>query len=59
MLKEISAVSMKDVAGFHKKYWANNTFAMSIVGDKAKLPASELEKYGKLKVLSLEDIFGY
>lgn len=61
--KEIYAalpeMTMDDIAKFHKNRIAGAQFAYGVVANKERVSTKELEKYGKVTELSLEQIFGY
>ena len=56
---EVPKLSFKDVKEVHQRNLAGKPYTYCIVGSEEKVPASELEKIGALKKLSLEEIFGY
>ncbi len=56
---QLPSMSFDAVQNFHQTYYKNQAFSFCIMGSKEKLDMKDLEKYGKVKVLSLEDIFGY
>jgi predicted Zn-dependent peptidase len=51
--------TFNDVREFHKTYMANKNFNIMILGKKSTLDIKTLEKYGPVKFLTLEDVFGY
>ena len=57
--KEISTMTLDDVKAFQKNYVKDNHYTILVLGDKDKLDISTLEKYGKVKYLTLKEIFGY
>ena len=59
MLNEIKTIEMKNIKQFHKKYWSKKPFSLSVVGNKNLISKERLNAFGKLSILSLEDIFGY
>jgi predicted Zn-dependent peptidase len=48
-----------DLKAFQKKYVRGRKFSFLILGDKARLDFRFLKTIGKVKELSLEEIFGY
>ena len=50
---------MEEVKAFHNGYFKNKNFNILVLGDKRKLDIPTLQKYGEVKYLSLEDVFGY
>lgn len=57
---DIQKLTFNDIADFHKKHVAGKVNCLSVVASKERLDLEkDLKKYGKVKVLTLEDIFGY
>lgn len=56
---ELPNITMKDVRDFHKSRLANQKHAYAVLASKDRVKTKDLEKYGKVTVLTLEDIFGY
>lgn len=52
-------MTMKDIKAFQEQYIKNKTYTVLVLGKKENLDFKTLEKYGKVKVLQLKDIFGY
>ncbi len=52
-------ITMDQLKSFHDKYIKGKNFNIMVLGDKNKIDKSVLEKFGTVKYLSLEDIFGY
>ncbi|MFY0253195.1 M16 family metallopeptidase [Chitinophaga sp. 30R24] len=57
--ESIDRLSFDDVKKFHDQYLANKPYTYCIVASQKKVSADELKKYGDVKTLSLEEIFGY
>jgi len=51
--------TMTDVKAFHDKYIKDKPYSILVLGDRKKLDKKVLEQYGKVKYLTLEEIFGY
>lgn len=56
---KVPAMSFTDIQQFHQNEIANKPYSYCVVADNAKVTDEEMEKFGKLKKLSLEEIFGY
>lgn len=56
---EISSLSLSDVAQFYNEQMRPLKFNTALIGKKENLDMAALEKLGKFKELSLEEIFGY
>jgi predicted Zn-dependent peptidase len=48
-----------DLINYQKKYIKGRHFSWMILGDRAKIDFKYLKKIGKVKELSLEEVFGY
>jgi len=59
LYNRIQKMSFEDVKKFHEANIKGKKWAISVVGSKDKIKESDLKKYGELKVLTLEEIFGY
>lgn len=54
-----SSIRLSDMEDFFGKYISNRDYSFLIVGDRKALDFKVLNSIGEVKVLSLEDIFGY
>lgn len=52
-------VTFDQLEAFHEKYIAHKPYTYCIVASENKLPNEKMAKYGEVKKLSLEEIFGY
>lgn len=57
--EKIPGYTLQDVKNFQEKNVKGKKYSILVLGDLKKLDMTELEKYGKVKVLTLEDVFGY
>lgn len=57
--KKIPEMSIQDIVKFNNTYLQNKTKTYLILGNESDLDFKELEKYGKIQKVTLEDIFGY
>jgi predicted Zn-dependent peptidase len=55
----VPTLTFNDLKHFQEKYLKDKNFTILILGNKKDLDIKTLEKYGKIKYLSLTDIFGY
>lgn len=51
--------TLEDVAEFQKNHLKNNKYNIVLIGSKDKINFNDLRKYGEVKQLSLDEIFGY
>jgi len=47
------------VQAFHRKHFGNRNHVMLVLGDTARLDMQTLRKYGEVRELKLEELFGY
>lgn len=59
LYSKLPNLTMNDVAAFQQANLKDKKFTILVLGKKDNLDIAALEKYGKVKYLSLEDIFGY
>ncbi len=55
----VDKIGYPELKKFHTDNLANKTYTYCIVASNKKLSDEELKKYGELKKLSMEEIFGY
>ncbi|MFD0701354.1 M16 family metallopeptidase [Myroides pelagicus] len=59
MYKQIQEMEMKDLVEFFNKHVKGKTFNVGLLGKKENLDWKSVKKYGEVKELTLEDLFGY
>lgn len=55
----VPGITLEQLKSFHDKYIKGKKFNIMVLGDKDKMDKAVLEKFGTVKYLTLEDIFGY
>jgi len=55
----VDKIGYPELKKFHTDYLANKAYTYCIVASEKKLPLTEMGKYGTVKKLSLEELFGY
>ena len=55
----VDGIGYDQLKAFHTNYIANKPYTYCIVASSKKLSDSDMAKYGEVKKLSLEEIFGY
>ena len=55
----VDKIGYKELKQFHSEYIANKPYTYCIVASDKKLGEEEMKKFGEVKKLSLEEIFGY
>lgn len=56
---KIQTMTIQDIQKFQNDNVKNSKYTILVLGDKNKLDIKTLEKYGAVKYLTLEEIFGY
>lgn len=57
--EEIQNMTIEDVERFQKQYIKGRKFNVALVGDRGKLNFKALLKYGGVRELTLDELFGY
>ena len=52
-------LKMEDIAGYHKSSLANTPYTYAIIASEKRVSLDDLKKYGEVKKVSLEELFGY
>jgi len=55
----LDKLTMDDVKQFHKEQLAGKNYTYCVVASDKKINMEDLKKVGDVKVLSLEELFGY
>jgi len=55
----VDKIGYNELKQFHSEYIANKPYTYCIVASEKKLSEEQMKKYGEVKKLSLEEIFGY
>lgn len=55
----LSSMTLDSLKAVHGKWIAGRTYSYGILGDPTDLDVSYLKTLGPVKILSLEEIFGY
>ncbi|MFZ4524669.1 MAG: M16 family metallopeptidase [Chlorobium sp.] len=56
---DTAQMSLSDIEKFHSKHFGNKRHVMLVLGKKENLDMETLRKYGTVKELKVNDIFGY
>jgi zinc protease len=57
--EKVQQYTLADVEKFQQEYLKNNKYNVVVIGSKDKLNLKDLQKYGKVKQLTLDELFGY
>jgi predicted Zn-dependent peptidase len=56
---QVKAMSFKDIQSLHNQELSGKKYSYTIIGNEKNIKQEDLSKYGALKVLNLEELFGY
>jgi predicted Zn-dependent peptidase len=59
IFEKVQNMELKDVAEFQNSKVKNLSYTTLVMGNKSELNLKELEKYGEVQFLTMEEIFGY
>ena len=59
LYEKIPSMTFEEVKKFQQEYIKGRTYTYCIMGDEKDFTVDKLKEYGPVKVLSLEEIFGY
>jgi predicted Zn-dependent peptidase len=59
VFEKAQTMTLADVKAFQEKYIKNLVYTYCILGDEKSLNQKDLNSFGKVKKLSLEELFGY
>jgi len=55
----VQEMTFDDLKAFHEKHIKNKTYNVALVGDRDKINFVALDKYGEVREISLDELFGY
>ena len=59
IFEQLPAVTLEDIARFEEQQMARKAYRYILLGDEKELDMPALEKFGPVRRLTIEDIFGY
>lgn len=59
LYNEVPNIQIGDISNFHKNHIANKVYHLAVVANREKIKREDLERYGKMKEISLDELFGY
>jgi cellobiose-specific phosphotransferase system component IIB len=57
--EQVQNMTIEDVSNFQKDYIKGRKFNVVLIGDQKKLNLKDLQNYGSVRELTLDEIFGY
>jgi predicted Zn-dependent peptidase len=59
IFEKVPSMSIAEIKAFHEKNMKGKNSTILVLGEKNKLDMNTLSKYGEVKLLTLEEVFGY
>ncbi len=56
---ELDKLTLQDIAAYHEKQFKNQPFTYTVVASEKKINVDDLKKYGEVKKLNVDELFGY
>src|SRR5690606_29822843 len=56
---EVPSMTLADVIEFQKKYIKGSDYNTMVLGSRSKLNFNDLKKYGEIREVTLDELFGY
>ena len=56
---QLDKLTIEDLRRFHESHYKGRPYAFAVIGSPEKVTTAELKKYGEVRQLTLEEIFGY
>jgi predicted Zn-dependent peptidase len=57
--EQAQQLTLDDIQKFHEQYLSKSNYNVVVLGKEGKLNLKDLQKYGKVKQLTLDELFGY
>ena len=57
--EKVKEMSLEDIMAFHQQHLRDNKYALLVVGSIDKIDFDDLKKYGYVKPMDLDKLFGY
>lgn len=59
LYRELPSITLSKAVEFQKNNVANSPYVLTVLASREKVPATELNKYGKVKEISIQQLFGF
>jgi len=56
---QVNSITLNDIQFFHKEHVAGKFWNIGVIGSKEKVDIKMLNKYGKVQILTIKDLFGF
>lgn len=56
---ELDKLTLNDIATYHQQQFSNRPFTYSVIASEKKINVDDLKKYGEVKKLRVDELFGY
>lgn len=57
--EEVEKLNFEDIRRFHEEHISKRPFVITVLGDKSKIDLAALGKFGAVKEVPMEELFGY
>ncbi|MBB1287322.1 insulinase family protein [Flavisolibacter sp. BT320] len=57
--KELDKLTLDDIAAYHQQQFQNQPFTYTVIASEKRINLEDLKKYGEVRKLSVDDLFGY
>jgi predicted Zn-dependent peptidase len=56
---QLDKITLADIAAYHKQQFQNQPFTYTVIASEKKINVDDLKKYGEVKKLNVDELFGY
>ncbi|WP_121353665.1 M16 family metallopeptidase [Flavisolibacter nicotianae] len=56
---ELDKLTLADIAAYHQQQFQNQPFTYTVIASEKKINVDDLKKYGEVKKVAVDDLFGY
>jgi predicted Zn-dependent peptidase len=57
--KQLDKLTLADIAAYHQQQFQNQPFTYTVIASEKKINVDDLKKYGEVKKLDVDELFGY
>ena len=59
MYTDLNKLTIGDLASYHRQQFQGQPFTYTVIASEKKINVDDLKKYGEVKKLSADELFGY
>ncbi|MGN6401683.1 MAG: insulinase family protein [Flavisolibacter sp.] len=56
---QLDKITLADIAAYHQQQFQNQPFTYTVIASEKKINVDDLKKYGEVKKLNVDELFGY